>query len=73
MNIQEDFKKITFDITITKCRDCHYVTNSVREHNCSFTSPPYPTVWYCTHKDRKAPFGETFLMDEYKIDKYCPL
>lgn len=64
-------KKITLEVG--RCRDCHYVTNSAIEHDCAFTPVPHPTVWYCKHKARKAPFGDTFLADEYKIDKYCPL
>jgi len=60
-------------LIIGKCRDCPHVTNSSKEHDCAFTSAPHPVIWYCKHKDRKAPFEERILHDKHKLDKYCPL
>ena len=64
-------KKIT--INIKCCRDCPLSTNSSIEHDCAFTSAPHPMIWYCTHPNREAPFGEKIIRDEYQIDEYCPL
>jgi len=60
-------------LNISRCRDCHYVTNSSIEHDCAFTSEPYPTIWWCTHPGNKG-FDKNFrIRDEYKIDDRCKL
>ena len=61
--------KVIIEQEITRCRDCFYVTNSSRLHDCAFTSAPYPTVWYC----RKMNNYNNIIHDEYKIDTKCPI
>jgi len=59
---------IEFSISykIDKCRDCIHVTNSSIEHDCAFTSAPYPIIWYCKKNNNR------MIYDEYIIDHRCP-
>lgn len=59
--------KVIIEQEITRCRDCFHVTNSSQLHDCSFTSAPYPTIWYCRKNNNM------LIYDEYKIDERCPL
>ncbi len=52
---------------VDRCRDCFYSSNSSQEHNCAFTSAPYPVAWYCNYRER------FLIYNEYKIDKNCPI
>lgn len=64
-------KKIVLEIT--KCRECSHVTNSAREHDCAFTSVPYPTYWWCTHPENKGINENFIILNENVIDKRCKL
>ena len=63
--------EITIKHNVDRCRDCPYSSNTSQEHNCSFTSEPYPTIWFCNHKGYPD-YRQRIIRDEYKIDKDCP-
>lgn len=51
-------------LEINKCVECKYVTNTNREHDCAFTSAPYPTRWWCTKNN--------MALEELKVHKVVP-
>ena len=64
-------KKI--EITIEKCRDCIWVTNSARRHNDSFTSQPCHLTWFCINPNNKGFDVDFIIHNEEIIDDKCPL
>lgn len=61
--------KITTEYNIYKCRDCTKSTNTSQMHDCSFTSAPHQTIWYCASSKLNE---YMYLEDENKIHEDCP-
>lgn len=61
-------KKIVVERSISKCRDCMFVTNSAQLHDDPFTSQPANNLWYCQKNG-----GLKLIEDEYSIPNWCPL
>lgn len=59
-------------IELTSCRECHYSTNSSKEHDCAFTSAPLHTLWWCTKGEGKFKGDTLYINNPNEISKYCP-
>ena len=62
--------EVTITHSVSKCRDCPHVTNSSREHDCAFTSEPYPTRWWCKHPQHAK---SSRLVNADAIPEHCPI
>ena len=57
------------DTDIKNCWECPHVINSSQEHDCAFTSAPFPIRWYCTYNDD----NRFYIENPFKIHKECHL
>lgn len=62
---------VRIETEVNSCKECPHSTNSSIEHSCSFTSAPYPTVWWCTKGKDK--WGDhLYINDTSEILEDCP-
>lgn len=61
---------INIKYEVNRCKECPYISNSSQEHNCSFTSAPYPTIYYCNNID--FPNHRNRIIHNNVIDNDCP-
>ena len=64
--------KVTTEHEVNNCCECPYSTNTAREWDDPFTSPPSDPGWWCKHPDK----GNSFLYSKEvreKIADDCPI
>jgi len=67
--------KFDHKVEITSCMRCPNHSNSTQEHDCAFTSAPYPSTDYCNHGLYRTMYGTRILHETNlysTISEKCP-